>query len=155
MKILSWPNHSLTLPCEKVISFDAQLVRFLDRMKDSMIEENGMGLAAPQVGINLQFFLMKDNKGDIVEIINPEILESEGEQYEDEGCLSFSGVTVKIQRSQSIHFRYQSKDGETHESVAFGREAICFQHEFDHLQGITIYDKVNRKERKRIDKEFR
>lgn len=155
MTIIKWPNKVLSKKSNLVTSFDNILLSYLDKMKDLMIKENGLGLSAPQVGLNLSFFLMKDNKDDIIEIINPEIMEQEGEQYENEGCLSFGNITIKIARPTSVHFRHQSKDGIFHEAIAWGREAVCFSHEFDHLQGVTIYDRVNRKQRKMIERRFK
>lgn len=123
-------------------------------MQKVMKEERGLGLAAPQIGHSLNIFIIRC-KNEIVEIINPEIISTEGEQFEDEGCLSFKNLFTKIKRPYSIHFRCVDRNNIPREYLCYGKEAQCFAHEMDHLLGVTILDHSNRSERKRILKELK
>jgi peptide deformylase len=152
MSLKIWPFTSLSTPCKPVQNF-ADLPVLLEEMKSTMLAERGLGIAANQLGYNLSIFLLK-SKNDIIEIINPEIISEEGEQFEDEGCLSFKNLFTRIKRPMQIHFKYVTRDNEPKEAIVYGKEAQCFAHEIDHLLGRTILDHANRSERKRILKEL-
>lgn len=143
-----WPNDILTKSCAKVENF-AYIPDLLDQMHSEMASLNGLGISAPQIGHELQIMLVKC-KYEIVEIINPEIISKDGEQYEEEGCLSFPGVYTRIKRPLQVYFKCQNRNGEEKQYLAYGMEAVCFAHEYDHLSGVTILDHSNRQERKRI-----
>lgn len=147
-----WPDPSLSTACTKVTDF-SEICALLDNMTKTMKLERGLGLAANQIGINLQIIIMR-SKDDIIEIINPEIISTEGEQFEDEGCLSFKHLFTKIKRPLTIHFKCVNKNNEIKEYIAYGKEAQCLAHELDHLSGLTILNHANRQEKKRILKEL-
>lgn len=142
-KILTDKEPALHKTCKPVTAFDSKLHKLLDDMGETLIHSGGVGLAAPQVGILRRIFLVdvgvEDNE--IVEFINPEILETDGEQVGAEGCLSVPGKYGLVKRPYYVKLRAQDRYGEWFE--AEGEELIgrCFCHENDHLDGI-IYTQV-------------
>ena len=138
-KILTDKDPALHKVCKPVTAFDDRLHKLLDDMRDTLIDSNGVGLAAPQVGILRRVFLVDvglDGE-QIVEFINPEILETDGEQEGAEGCLSVPGRYGLVKRPYWVKVRAQDRNGEWFE--AEGEELIgrCFCHEYDHLDGIV------------------
>ncbi len=129
--------------CKTVTSFDWRLRKLLDDMRETLIDSNGVGLAAPQVGILRRVFLVDVglDGNEIVEFINPEILETDGEQEGAEGCLSVPGRYGLVKRPYWVKVRAQDRYGDWFE--AEGEELIgrCFCHENDHLDGI-VYTQV-------------
>jgi len=142
-KILTDKEPALHKVCKPVTDFDAKLHKLLDDMAETLIESGGVGLAAPQVGILRRVFLVDigEEENEIVEFINPEILETDGEQIGPEGCLSVPGKYGLVKRPYYAKVRAQDRNGEWFE--AEGEELIgrCFCHENDHLDGI-IYTEV-------------
>lgn len=142
-KILTDKEPALHKVCKPVTDFDAKLHKLLDDMTETLIESGGVGLAAPQVGILRRVFLVDigEEENEIVEFINPEILETDGEQVGPEGCLSVPGKYGLVKRPYYAKVRAQDRNGEWFE--AEGEELIgrCFCHENDHLDGI-IYTEV-------------
>ncbi len=142
-KILTDKDPALHKVCKPVTDFDSKLHKLLDDMAETLIESGGVGLAAPQVGILRRIFLvdvgMEENE--IIEFINPEILETDGEQVGPEGCLSVPGKYGLVKRPYYVKVRAQDRNGDWFE--AEGEELIgrCFCHENDHLDGI-IYTQV-------------
>ena len=142
-KILTDKDPALHKVCKPVVAFDNKLHKLLDDMTETLIDSGGVGLAAPQVGILRRIFLvdvgMEENE--IVEFINPEILETDGEQVGPEGCLSVPGKYGLVTRPYYVKVRAQDRNGDWFE--AEGEELIgrCFCHENDHLDGI-IYTQV-------------
>ena len=142
-KILTDKEPALHKVCKPVTDFDAKLHKLLDDMTETLIESGGVGLAAPQVGILRRVFLVDvgAEENEIVEFINPEIIETDGEQIGPEGCLSVPGKYGLVKRPYYAKVRAQDRNGEWFE--AEGEELIgrCFSHESDHLDGI-IYTEV-------------
>ena len=142
-KILTDKEPALHKVCKPVTDFDAKLHKLLDDMTETLIESGGVGLAAPQVGILRRVFLVDVGveENEIVEFINPEIIETDGEQIGAEGCLSVPGKYGLVKRPYYAKVRAQDRNGEWFE--AEGEELIgrCFCHENDHLDGI-IYTEV-------------
>ena len=142
-KILTDKEPALHKVCKPVTNFDAKLHKLLDDMTETLIESGGVGLAAPQVGILRRVFLVDvgAEENEIVEFINPEIIETDGEQIGPEGCLSVPGKYGLVKRPYYAKVRAQDRNGEWFE--AEGEELIgrCFCHENDHLDGI-IYTEV-------------
>ena len=131
-----WTQEEATLHkmCRPVSSFDAKLHALLDDMADTLADANGVGLAAPQVGILRRIFIV-DTGEDILEFINPEILETEGEQDGMEGCLSVQGEFWLVKRPNRVKATAQDRDGNWYEIEAEGLIARCICHECDHLDG--------------------
>ena len=145
-KILTDKEPALHKTCRPVTSFDAKLHKLLDDMKETLIESGGVGLAAPQVGILRRLFLVDVGveENEIVEFINPEIIETDGEQTGPEGCLSVPGKYGLVTRPYYAKVRAQDRYGEWFE--AEGEELIgrCFCHEYDHLDGILYTEIMER-----------
>ncbi len=142
-KILTDKDPALHKICKPVTDFDKKLHKLLDDMAETLIDSGGVGLAAPQVGILRRVFLVDIGveENEILECINPEILETSGEQEGPEGCLSVPGKYGLVKRPYYVKLRAQDRDGNWFE--AEGEELIgrCFCHENDHLDGI-IYTQV-------------
>ena len=142
-KILTDKEPALHKTCRPVTAFDQKLHKLLDDMRETLIESGGVGLAAPQVGILRRIFLVDvgGEEPEIVEFINPEILETDGEQTGPEGCLSVPGKYGLVTRPYYAKVRAQDRYGEWFE--AEGEELIgrCFCHEYDHLDGI-LYTQI-------------
>ena len=145
-KILTDKEPALHKVCKPVTAFDSKLHKLLDDMRETLIDSNGVGLAAPQVGILRRVVLvdvgMEENE--IVEFINPEMIETDGEQYGAEGCLSVPGKYGLVKRPYYAKVRAQDRHGEWFE--AEGEELIgrCFCHELDHLDGIVYTEVMDR-----------
>jgi peptide deformylase len=145
-KILTDKDPALHKVCKPVTAFDEKLHKLLDDMRETLIDSNGVGLAAPQVGILRRVFLVDVglNGEDILECINPEILETDGEQEGAEGCLSVPGRYGLVKRPYWVKIRAQDRNGDWFE--AEGEELIgrCFCHENDHLDGIVYTEVMER-----------
>ena len=145
-KILTDKDPALHKVCKPVTAFDEKLHKLLDDMRETLIDSGGVGLAAPQVGILRRVFLVDvglDGE-DIIECINPEILETDGEQEGAEGCLSVPGRYGLVMRPYWVKIRAQDRNGDWFE--AEGEELIgrCFCHENDHLDGIVYTEVMER-----------
>ena len=142
-KILTDKDPALHKVCKPVTAFDEKLHKLLDDMNETLIDSGGVGLAAPQVGILRRVFLVDVGMdgNEIIEFINPEILETDGEQEGPEGCLSVPGKYGLVKRPYYVKVRAQDRYGDWFE--AEGEELIgrCFCHENDHLDGI-VYTQV-------------
>ena len=132
-------DEILTKVCRPVEKFDEKLGVLLDDMIETMKSADGVGLAAPQVGIRRRVVVIDVGSGPI-EMVNPEIVEQSGEQECVEGCLSFPGHNGAIERPRKVKIRAQDRHGETFEMEAEEMLARCFCHETNHLDGITIMD---------------
>ena len=131
---------SLHKVCKPVTSFDWRLHKLLDDMRDTLIDSNGVGLAAPQVGIVRRVVLV-DNGEEILELVNPELIETSGEQVGLEGCLSVPGKYGIVKRPMYAKVKAQDRFGNWFEADGEELTARCFCHELDHLDGI-IYTQV-------------
>jgi peptide deformylase len=145
LPIVMHPNAILEKECEKVTDFDKKLKKLLANMYETMVEADGVGLAAPQVGVDLQVAIVDigDDSG-TVELINPEVIEVDGSQTDLEGCLSFPGLYGEVTRPYSIRVRTQDRKGRKIEFQAQDFLARAIQHEIDHLNGILFTSKVEK-----------
>ena len=139
-KILTDKEPALHKTCKPVVSFDSKLHKLLDDMRETLIDSNGVGLAAPQVGI-LRRVVLVDTGDEILELINPTMLETDGEQVGPEGCLSVPGRYGLVKRPYYAKVRAQDRDGNWYEAEGEELIARCFCHELDHLDGI-VYTQV-------------
>ena len=135
VKILTQDDPALSKICHPVTKFDERLWGLLDDMKDTLIESNGVGLAAPQIGIIRRVVLVINEQDEIMEIINPEIIEQSGEQEGFEGCLSVPGMVGIVKRPMYVKIKAQDRNGEWYEAEGTGLTARCFCHELGHLDG--------------------
>ena len=142
-KIVLQGDEVLGKVCRPVTEFNSRLHELLDDMADTLAEANGVGLAAPQVGI-LRRVVIVDTGEEILELVNPVMLETDGEQYGAEGCLSVPGKYGLVKRPYWVKVRAQDRYGDWFE--AEGEELIgrCFCHENDHLNGIVYTEVMER-----------
>ena len=139
-KILTDAEPALHKTCKPVVNFDTRLFNLLDDMRETLIESGGVGLAAPQVGI-LRRVVLVDTGDEILELINPTLVETDGEQEGPEGCLSVPGKYGLVKRPYYAKVRAQDRGGNWYEAEGEELIARCFCHELDHLDGI-IYTEV-------------
>ena len=139
-KILTDKEPALHKVCKPVTAFDGKLHKLLDDMRETLIDSNGVGLAAPQVGI-LRRVVLVDVGDEIIELVNPTLLETDGEQVGPEGCLSVPGRYGLVKRPYWAKVRAQDRYGDWYEAEGEEIIARCFCHELDHLDGI-IYTEV-------------
>lgn len=135
VKILTQEDPALSKICHPVTKFDERLWGLLEDMRDTLIESNGVGLAAPQIGIIRRVVLVINEKDEIMEIINPEIIEQSGEQEGLEGCLSVPGMSGVVKRPMYVKIKAQDRNGNWYEAEGTGLTARCFCHELAHLDG--------------------
>ncbi|MCC0635562.1 MULTISPECIES: peptide deformylase [unclassified Clostridioides] len=128
---------------KKVEKIDAKIIQLLDDMAETMYDADGVGLAAPQVGI-LKRVVVIDIGEELIELINPEIIETSGEQIDDEGCLSVVGESGEVKRPNYVKVRALNRNGETIELEGEELLARAFCHEIDHLEGILFVDKIEK-----------
>lgn len=128
---------------KQVEKIDAKIIQLLDDMAETMYDADGVGLAAPQVGI-LKRVVVIDVGEELIELINPEIIETSGEQIDDEGCLSVVGESGEVKRPNYVKVRALNRNGDTIELEGEELLARAFCHEIDHLDGILFVDKIEK-----------
>lgn len=143
--ILHYPDKRLRNPGLPVTDFGPELAKLVEDMAETMYAAPGVGLAATQIGEAIRLFIIdiatgEDEPSELRVFVNPEILEREGEQVWEEGCLSFPGVHEEIQRAERVRVRAQDVTGEHFELEADGLLAVAIQHENDHLDGKLMVD---------------
>jgi len=143
-KIITKKDPMLYKQSRPVVKFDDRLAQLLDDMAETMYDADGVGLAAVQVAVLRRAIVidMQDGSG-LVELINPEILETEGEQFDVEGCLSVPGEYYETIRPARVVVKAQDRHGEWHTYEETARRAVCFCHEIDHLDGHLFLEHLN------------
>jgi len=154
LPILRFPDQRLHTVAKPVDAFDDSLRRLVSDMAETMYAAPGIGLAAPQVGVQKQIFVWEIDEQPMV-IINPEIVESRGEWVYDEGCLSIPGLYVEMLRPNEVLMRGLDLDGNTIEIEASELAGRLFQHELDHLNGVLMFDRMSPEQRKEAMAEYR
>ena len=142
-KILTDKDPALHKVCKPMVNFDDRLFRLLQDMRDTLIDSGGVGLAAPQVGI-LRRVVLVDTGDEILEQINPTLVETDGEQEGAEGCLSVPGKYGLVKRPYWAKVRAQDRHGNWFEAEGEELIARCFCHELDHLDGIVYTEVMER-----------
>jgi len=150
-EIVKYPEPVLSKPAAPVTEFDAALKKLVEEMFESMYAAQGIGLAAPQIGISKRLTVIdvsfKKNPDEKVVLINPEIVEEEGKQFEEEGCLSLPDIREKVHRAARVKVRAQNERGEWFEVEGTELLSRAFQHEIDHLNGVLFIDRISRLKR--------
>lgn len=152
LNVLIYPEEHLKVVCDPVLEVNDETRKIIDDMFDTMYQEEGIGLAAPQVDI-LQRIITIDIEGDKqnqLVLINPEILDAEGETGIEEGYLSIPGFRALVPRKEKVTVKALDRDGKEFTLKADGLLAICIQHEIDHLNGILFVDYLSPLKRQRI-----
>jgi len=162
LEIVEYPDKRLREVSKEVKVFDEKLHKLLDAMNPLMINTNGIGLAAIQVAHPIRALILNipDEDGEqppenLLEIINPVIVEKSGETTYQEGCLSVPQFYEDIKRFEKVTINYQDRHGNTKRLEADGLLAIAIQHEMDHLEGILFIDKLSYARRKKFEKEYK
>ena len=133
--ILTQGDPALEKVCHPVTKFDQKLELLLEDMRDTLIDSNGVGLAAPQIGIIRRVVLVINGENEIMELINPEIIDQSGEQDGLEGCLSVPGMSGFVTRPNWVKIKAQDRYGNWYEAEGTELTARCFCHELAHLDG--------------------
>ena len=133
--ILKNGDPQLRKHCHEVKDFNPRLHMLLDDMRQTLAESNGVGLAAPQVGVLRRVCVVLDEEEQLIELVNPEIIRTEGEQTGLEGCLSVPGKYGEVTRPEIVRVRAQDRNGDWFEVEDEGLTARCFCHEIEHLDG--------------------
>lgn len=172
LKIFIFPAPILTKKTENITEFDEEFKNLCKNMIFTMYKSPGIGLAAPQVGIGKRFFVMDveysreeftndDGETDYklsdfspMVIVNPKIVNADGEILYEEGCLSLPGVYEEVKRKKNITLQYQDINGEDQEIDADELFSVCIQHEMDHLDGIVFLDRLSLLKRNLYKKKF-
>ena len=148
---MKWPDPVLAKRGENVTVFDAKLKKLVEEMFDSMYAAQGIGLAAPQISISQRITVIdvsfNKKPGDRIVLINPEIIEREGKQVEEEGCLSLPEIREKVSRAAKVKVKAQDVTGEWFELEGEELLARAMQHEIDHLDGVLFIDRLSRLKR--------
>jgi len=159
LEIVTYPHPVLEMPGEPVTVFDDKLKKLVANMFETMDAASGVGLAAPQVNVSRRLFVMDCSGGrdpkQRVALINPVVLNVEGNQTGDEGCLSFPGVFFPVKRSLRAVVRAQNVDGETFELDGMDLTARCMLHETDHCDGIVFIDHTTVLKREMVKRKMR
>ena len=152
LSILQFPDPRLYTRARPVASVDDSIRRLIDDMAETMYAAPGIGLAATQVDVHKQLVLIdvSEDRSKLQVFINPEIIVAEGVQLREEGCLSVPGIFEDVERADHIRVRAQDRNGRKFETEARGLEAVCIQHEMDHLQGKVFVEYLSRLKQSRI-----
>ena len=150
-EVLKWPEPVLSKRGEPVTVFDAKLKQLVEEMFDSMYAAQGIGLAAPQIGISQRLTVIdcsfKKKPEEKIVLINPEIIDRKGKQVEEEGCLSLPEIREKVTRAEWVKVRAQDVTGKWFEAEGTELLARAMQHEIDHLDGVLFIDRLSRLKR--------
>jgi peptide deformylase len=144
--LVFYGDETLRKKVETVKEITPEIKNLVEDMFNKMYVSQGVGLAAPQIGKLLNITVIDPSLGDDpsekIVLINPRIIESAGEQYEEEGCLSFPGITAYVKRPTKIKVQYENLEGVTVETVAEDNLARIYEHEIDHLNGVLFIDHI-------------
>ncbi len=150
-EVVKFPDPVLSKRGEQVTEFGPELERLVDDMFESMYAAQGIGLAAPQIGVSKQITVIdvsfKERPEDKLVLINPEIIERSGKQYEEEGCLSLPEIREKVDRAAKVKVRAQNAKGDFFEVEGEELLSRALQHEIDHLHGVLFIERLSRLKR--------
>jgi peptide deformylase len=159
LKIVKYPDPILSRPGEPITEFNAELRKLIADMFETMYAEQGIGLAAPQVGASIRLLVIDLSVGktpeDKLVLINPEIIFTDGKLYEEEGCLSFPEIREKVVRHAKVRIRAQDENGKWFEKDGEDVLSRCFQHEIDHLDGMLFIFRMSALKRDLVQRKIR
>jgi peptide deformylase len=159
LKILTYPHPKLRRKSVPIENIGGNVEKLLDDIAETMYHAPGIGLAAPQVGLNLRVCVIDvsprdENSEGLIELINPVIISAEGVQMEEEGCLSIPGFVSQVKRKAIVKVRALNRSGKPFEIEGTGLLARAFQHEIDHLDGILFIDRLSRLKRELLKRKI-
>lgn len=153
LNILKYPHINLKKKSEKITIINEKIKNIAYDMIETMLYNNGIGLAAPQINISKRIIVIAINeKIKPLILINPTIINQKGNTVNTEGCLSFPEIFVKIKRNKIIKITFLDLNGKKNLLIADNLLSVCIQHEIDHLNGITLYDKMSELKKKLMRK---
>jgi len=154
--ILTYPDPRLERPSVPVDQVDSDIARLIDDMAETMYQAPGIGLAAPQVNVHKRVIVVdvSEERNQLIALVNPQIVELEGEYEFEEGCLSVPGVYAPVSRARHIRVCALNRAGEEFELETDGLLAVCIQHEIDHLDGKVFVEYLSRLKQDRIRKKL-
>ncbi|EJF06897.1 peptide deformylase [Thiovulum sp. ES] len=162
LEIVKYPDNRLKHKSTEIENFDDELHSFLDDMRETMIARNGIGLAGVQVGILKRVFIInipnEENEysdENLLEVINPKIVEKYGNTSYEEGCLSIPEYFETVQRAEKIDVSFFDRHGNEQRKRLSGLHAIAFQHEFDHLNGRVFVERISYMKKRKFEKEWK
>lgn len=159
MRIYHYPEAVLAQKAEPIGDINDTIKQLAQDMAETMYAAPGIGLAAPQVGVSQRLIVLdcsgSDEEPQLIIAVNPQIVESEGESFEEEGCLSVPGYYCKIKRSAEVTVRYLDLEGEEQTLATDGLLAVAFQHEIDHLDGVLFVDHLSSLKRTLFKKKYK
>lgn len=148
LDIVTWPDEVLAAKAKKIDTITPEMDELIENMIETMYESDGVGLAAPQIGESIRLIVVDQTgpklRGDLRVLINPEIVESEGEVESEEGCLSCPELSMKVMRNERVKLTALDREGNEVVLEEDGFLAIILQHEIDHLEGMTLADRAGR-----------
>jgi peptide deformylase len=156
LTILEFPDERLRKKAEKVQAVDESIHKLVDDMFETMYESRGVGLAATQVNVHRRVIVVdvSEDKNAPLCLINPEIVERDGVEESEDGCLSVPGFFEKVRRAEHVRVKALNRDGQLFELEARDLLAVCIQHEMDHLDGKLFVDYLSPLKRQRIKKKL-
>jgi len=159
-EIRKYPDEVLKRRAEPVLTIDANLHRLIEDMVETMYAASGVGLAAPQVGVSRRLIVVDVSRGEseeshLIVLINPEIVDRQGEVKSEEGCLSLPGFITSVDRAETVVVKGLDREGKEVSISAEGLLAMAFQHEVDHLDGTLILDRTSFLKREFYKKQLR
>jgi len=156
LNILNFPDPRLRTKASQVTEFNEKIITLTNDMLETMYAAPGIGLAATQINVHQRIITIdiSEEKNQPLVVINPEIIEKDGEQSIDEGCLSVPGIYEPVKRFNSIRLKAQDQHGEFYELDAEELLSVCIQHEIDHLEGKLFVDYLSEMKRNRIRKKI-
>ena len=161
-EVITYPDKLLRLKSKDVEQFDSELHTLLDDMYDTMMAQNGVGLAAIQIAIPLNVLIINlpneediQEKSELIEAINPQITHKDGKQIFTEGCLSVPGFSEDVSRAMNIKVEYFNRFGEQQTMECDGFLAVAWQHEMEHLAGHLFIENLSFLKRKKFEKEWK
>lgn len=159
LSVVLHPHPTLYKPAAAVTEFDDDLHTLLDDMAETMYAHNGIGLAANQVDVLQRVIVIDpagpDDEPELLELVNPKVVDKEGQITWEEGCLSFPGVYEKVKRAHACTVHYQDRHGENQEISGEELLSVVLQHEIDHIDGICFTQRMGPTKRKMLLKEFK
>lgn len=161
LKLIKYPNENLRKIATTVSAAElggAQLKQIIEQMYDVMVKHDGIGIAAPQVGVNMRLFILNDLQQDTdkrVVAINPKVISKKGYSLDTEACLSMPLISAKVKRSESIIVEALNENGKKFRLEAHGYLSRCIQHEIDHLNGIMFIDHLSLLKRNIVEKKYK
>lgn len=144
-EVVKHPAKVLTTPCAEVTEINDDIIALLDDLYDTMVEHDGVGIAAPQINVPLRVAIVElGEERDILEMINPTVMTTDGAEVDVEGCLSFPNLYGEVERPEYVKIEACDREGRVYELEAGGFDARAILHEIDHLDGILFDSKIKR-----------